>query len=156
MLFSVQLFFQLSSSAPLCSFWNGNFHFYFIAFPGSSESAILCRRLWTPGGLCSCHWKRTEVPSLLWQGQRVFWDSYTSCISLGFFLSFFFFSGYNTVKFQYEWPLFLLLQEVVGGMLDLEPRRWRKMIKENFDDQRKKVLQFSQWWKPHDCTKTQG
>uniref|UniRef100_A0AAX7VZ96 CWF19-like protein 2 n=1 Tax=Astatotilapia calliptera TaxID=8154 RepID=A0AAX7VZ96_ASTCA len=47
-------------------------------------------------------------------------------------------------------------KEVVGGMLDLEPRRWRKMIKENFDDQRKKVLQFSQWWKPHDCTKTQG
>ncbi|XP_006802140.1 CWF19-like protein 2 [Neolamprologus brichardi] len=47
-------------------------------------------------------------------------------------------------------------KEVVGGMLDLEPRRWRKMIKENFDDQRKKVLQFAQWWKPHDCTKTQG
>ncbi|CAI5693906.1 unnamed protein product [Oreochromis niloticus] len=47
-------------------------------------------------------------------------------------------------------------KEVVGGMLDLEPRRWRKMIKENFDDQRKKVLQFAQWWKPYDCTKTQG
>ncbi|TNN01926.1 hypothetical protein fugu_011308 [Takifugu bimaculatus] len=44
-------------------------------------------------------------------------------------------------------------KEVVGGMLDLEPRRWRKLIKENFDDQRKKVLQFSQWWKPFDCHK---
>lgn len=44
-------------------------------------------------------------------------------------------------------------KEVVGGMLDLEPRRWRKMIRENFDDQRKKVLQFAQWWKPYDCTK---
>ncbi|XP_037316076.2 CWF19-like protein 2 isoform X2 [Pungitius pungitius] len=45
-------------------------------------------------------------------------------------------------------------KEVVGGMMDLEPRRWRKLIRENFDDQRKKVLQFSQWWKPYDCTKT--
>ncbi|XP_047676758.1 CWF19-like protein 2 isoform X2 [Tachysurus fulvidraco] len=46
-------------------------------------------------------------------------------------------------------------KEVLGGMLDLEPRRWRKPIRENFDDQRKKVLQFSQWWKPFDCTKSQ-
>ncbi|KAG8002079.1 CWF19-like protein 2, partial [Nibea albiflora] len=46
-------------------------------------------------------------------------------------------------------------KEVVGGMMDLEPRRWRKMIRENFDDQRKKVLQFAQWWKPYDCTKTE-
>ncbi|XP_030008093.1 CWF19-like protein 2 isoform X3 [Sphaeramia orbicularis] len=45
-------------------------------------------------------------------------------------------------------------KEVVGGMMDLEPRRWRKAIRENFDDQRKKVLQFAQWWKPYDCTKT--
>ncbi|XP_054453040.1 CWF19-like protein 2 [Anoplopoma fimbria] len=45
-------------------------------------------------------------------------------------------------------------KEVVGGMMDLEPRRWRKLIRENFDDQRKKVLQFAQWWKPYDCTKT--
>ncbi|XP_039987654.1 CWF19-like protein 2 [Xiphias gladius] len=47
-------------------------------------------------------------------------------------------------------------KEVVGGMMDLEPRRWRKQIRENFDDQRKKVLQFAQWWKPYDCTKTDG
>uniref|UniRef100_H3CBZ8 CWF19-like protein 2 n=1 Tax=Tetraodon nigroviridis TaxID=99883 RepID=H3CBZ8_TETNG len=44
-------------------------------------------------------------------------------------------------------------KEVIGGMMDLEPRRWRKSIRENFDDQRKKVLQFAQWWKPFDCTK---
>uniref|UniRef100_A0A668ACF2 CWF19-like protein 2 n=1 Tax=Myripristis murdjan TaxID=586833 RepID=A0A668ACF2_9TELE len=44
-------------------------------------------------------------------------------------------------------------KEVVGGMMDLEPRRWRKPIRENFDDQRKKVLQFAQWWKPYDCSK---
>ncbi|XP_051882070.1 CWF19-like protein 2 isoform X2 [Pristis pectinata] len=47
-------------------------------------------------------------------------------------------------------------KEIVGGMLDLEPRRWRKPHRENFDDQRKKVLQFSQWWKPYDCTKTKN
>ncbi|XP_067842240.1 CWF19-like protein 2 isoform X2 [Heptranchias perlo] len=44
-------------------------------------------------------------------------------------------------------------KEIVGGMLDLEPRRWRKPNRENFDDQRKKVLQFSHWWKPYDFTK---
>ncbi|KAL0973436.1 hypothetical protein UPYG_G00203610 [Umbra pygmaea] len=44
-------------------------------------------------------------------------------------------------------------KEIVGGMLDVEPRIWRKSIRENFDDQRKKVLEFSQWWKPFDCTK---
>ncbi|XP_061074056.1 CWF19-like protein 2 isoform X2 [Conger conger] len=47
-------------------------------------------------------------------------------------------------------------KEIIGGMLDLEPRRWRKPIRENFDDQRKKVLEFAKWWKPFDCTKTDG
>ncbi|XP_019741428.1 CWF19-like protein 2 [Hippocampus comes] len=46
-------------------------------------------------------------------------------------------------------------KEVVGGMMDLEPRLWRKLIRENFDDQRKKVLQFAQWWKQYDCTKSE-
>ncbi|KAJ1113610.1 hypothetical protein NDU88_001852 [Pleurodeles waltl] len=44
-------------------------------------------------------------------------------------------------------------KEIIGGMLDLEPRVWRKAVRENFDDQRKKVLQFAQWWKPYDFTK---
>ncbi|XP_071371988.1 CWF19-like protein 2 isoform X2 [Centroberyx affinis] len=57
----------------------------------------------------------------------------------------------NEQKFPYYFG-----KEVVGGMMDLEPRRWRKPIRENFDDQRKKVLQFAQWWKPYDCTKTNG
>ncbi|XP_057695710.1 CWF19-like protein 2 [Corythoichthys intestinalis] len=47
-------------------------------------------------------------------------------------------------------------KEVVGGMMDLEPRIWRKLIRENFDDQRKKVLQFAQWWKQYDCTKNES
>ncbi|KAG7226012.1 hypothetical protein INR49_018622 [Caranx melampygus] len=57
----------------------------------------------------------------------------------------------NEQKFPYYFG-----KEVVGGMMDLEPRRWRKMVRENFDDQRKKVLQFAKWWKPYDCTKTEG
>ncbi|XP_061538456.1 CWF19-like protein 2 isoform X2 [Phycodurus eques] len=47
-------------------------------------------------------------------------------------------------------------KEVVGGMMDLEPRLWRKLIRENFDDQRKKVLQFALWWKTYDCTKIEA
>uniref|UniRef100_H3ANC0 CWF19-like protein 2 n=1 Tax=Latimeria chalumnae TaxID=7897 RepID=H3ANC0_LATCH len=57
----------------------------------------------------------------------------------------------NERKFPYYFG-----KEVIGGMLDLEPRCWRKPIRENFDDQRKKVLQFAQWWKPYDCTKNKG
>ncbi|XP_051962661.1 CWF19-like protein 2 [Xyrauchen texanus] len=55
----------------------------------------------------------------------------------------------NELKFPHYFG-----KEILGGMLDLEPRRWRKPIRENFDDQRKKVLAFAQWWKPFDCTKT--
>nr|XP_009487457.1 PREDICTED: CWF19-like protein 2 [Pelecanus crispus] len=44
-------------------------------------------------------------------------------------------------------------KEIIGGMLDLEPRLWRKGVRQNFEDQRKKVLQFAQWWKPYDFTK---
>ncbi|KAK6296175.1 hypothetical protein J4Q44_G00338880 [Coregonus suidteri] len=55
---------------------------------------------------------------------------------------------YNTSSPHY------FVKEIVGGMLDVEPRIWRKSIRENFDDQQKKVLEFCQWWKPFDCTKT--
>ncbi|XP_077519461.1 CWF19-like protein 2 isoform X1 [Amblyomma americanum] len=43
-------------------------------------------------------------------------------------------------------------KEVVGGMLDLEPRLWLKQRHENFDEQKKKVLEFAKWWKPYDWT----
>ncbi|KAI0239745.1 CWF19-like protein 2, partial [Lamellibrachia satsuma] len=43
-------------------------------------------------------------------------------------------------------------REIVGGMLDLEPTMWRKHQRENFDDQRKKVLAFAEKWKPYDWT----
>ncbi|XP_030056116.1 CWF19-like protein 2 [Microcaecilia unicolor] len=62
--------------------------------------------------------------------------------------------GYaHVIEDKYKFPHYFG-KEIVGGMLDLEPRRWRKAIRENFDDQRKKVLQFAQWWKPYDFTKT--
>ena len=48
--------------------------------------------------------------------------------------------------------LIVLFQEVVGGMIDAEPRLWRRPQKEGFEDQRKKVLQFADWWKPYDWT----
>ena len=47
---------------------------------------------------------------------------------------------------------YFYLQEIVGGMLDLEPRLWRKPWKESFEDQRKKVLQFAESWKAYDWT----
>ncbi|XP_031549332.1 CWF19-like protein 2 isoform X2 [Actinia tenebrosa] len=44
-------------------------------------------------------------------------------------------------------------KEIIGGMLDLEPRAWLKPHKENFEQHKKKVLQFADWWKPYDWTK---
>ena len=45
------------------------------------------------------------------------------------------------------------LQEIVGGMIDADPTSWRKPRKENFDDQRRKVMQFADMWRPYDWTK---
>ncbi|KAH0625142.1 hypothetical protein JD844_033292 [Phrynosoma platyrhinos] len=47
-------------------------------------------------------------------------------------------------------------KEIIGGMLDLEPRLWRRGLRENFEDQRKKVLQFAQRWKQFDFTKNKA
>jgi hypothetical protein len=35
-------------------------------------------------------------------------------------------------------------------MLGVEPRIWRKGQRESFEDQRKKGLEFAQWWQPYD------
>nr|XP_048700391.1 CWF19-like protein 2 isoform X2 [Caretta caretta] len=59
----------------------------------------------------------------------------------------------HVIEDQHKFPHYFG-KEIIGGMLDLEPRLWKKGIRENFDDQRKKVLQFAQWWKPYDITKT--
>jgi len=37
-------------------------------------------------------------------------------------------------------------------MLDLEPHLWRKPHKEQFEDQRQKVLRVAELWKPYDWT----
>uniref|UniRef100_A0A8C8AV89 CWF19-like protein 2 n=1 Tax=Otus sunia TaxID=257818 RepID=A0A8C8AV89_9STRI len=58
----------------------------------------------------------------------------------------------HVIEDQYEFPRYFG-KEIIGGMLDLEPRLWRKGIRQNFEEQRKKVLQFAQWWKPYDFTK---
>ncbi|XP_043290104.1 CWF19-like protein 2 [Venturia canescens] len=43
-------------------------------------------------------------------------------------------------------------QEIIGGILDLDHSLWRKPRRENFDQQRKKVLEFATSWKPYDFT----
>lgn len=37
-------------------------------------------------------------------------------------------------------------------MLDAEPKLWRKPYKQSFEEQRKKVMDFSKMWKPYDFT----
>ncbi|XP_054020478.1 CWF19-like protein 2 [Dryobates pubescens] len=59
----------------------------------------------------------------------------------------------HVIEDQHKFPHYFG-KEIIGGMLDLEPRLWRKGVRQNFEDQRKKVLQFAQWWKPYDFTKT--
>ncbi|KAM6212967.1 CWF19-like protein 2 isoform 2-T2 [Sarcoramphus papa] len=58
----------------------------------------------------------------------------------------------HVIEDQHKFPYYFG-KEIIGGMLDLEPQLWRKGIRQNFEDQRKKVLQFAQWWKPYDFTK---
>uniref|UniRef100_A0A6V7KZM5 Cwf19-like C-terminal domain-containing protein n=1 Tax=Bracon brevicornis TaxID=1563983 RepID=A0A6V7KZM5_9HYME len=43
-------------------------------------------------------------------------------------------------------------QEIIGGMMDLSPDMWRRPRRENFDQQRGKVLQFADQWKSYDIT----
>ncbi|WAQ99498.1 C19L2-like protein [Mya arenaria] len=43
-------------------------------------------------------------------------------------------------------------REIIGGMVDADHRLWKKPPRENFDDQRRKVMKFSEMWKPYDWT----
>ncbi len=43
-------------------------------------------------------------------------------------------------------------KEVIGGMMDLEPRLWLKPPLDSFETQKRKVLKLSEWWKPYDWT----
>ncbi|XP_036903622.1 CWF19-like protein 2 isoform X2 [Sturnira hondurensis] len=59
----------------------------------------------------------------------------------------------HIIEDQHKFPHYFG-KEIIGGMLDIEPRLWRKGVRESFEDQRKKALQFAQWWKPFDFTKS--
>ncbi|KAM5245793.1 CWF19-like protein 2 [Ctenodactylus gundi] len=59
----------------------------------------------------------------------------------------------HVIEDQHKFPHYFG-KEIIGGMLDLEPRLWRKGIRESFEDQRKKALEFAQWWKPYDFTRS--
>ena len=43
-------------------------------------------------------------------------------------------------------------QEIIGGILDLDHTLWRKPRRQNFEEQRKKVIEFAASWKPYDFT----
>ncbi|XP_015434949.1 PREDICTED: CWF19-like protein 2 [Dufourea novaeangliae] len=45
-------------------------------------------------------------------------------------------------------------EEIIGGMLDLDHDVWRKRKRENFDQQREKVLKFLDIWKKYDSPTT--
>ncbi|XP_076359633.1 CWF19-like protein 2 isoform X2 [Tachypleus tridentatus] len=57
----------------------------------------------------------------------------------------------HVIEDEYLFPSYFG-KEIIGGMLDLEPQLWRKPKKENFENQRKKVLQFIEWWNKYDFT----
>ena len=45
-----------------------------------------------------------------------------------------------------------MIAEIIGGMLDLEPRLWRNPRRETFENQRRKVIEFGAKWKKFDVT----
>ena len=51
---------------------------------------------------------------------------------------------------------FYFASEIIGGMLDLEPRIWRHPRRESFEAQRKKVIEFGSKWKNFDFTKNKS
>lgn len=44
-------------------------------------------------------------------------------------------------------------KEIIGGILDLEPVKWRKPPKESFQQHKRKVLNFAEVWEPFDWTR---
>ncbi|XP_017783746.1 PREDICTED: CWF19-like protein 2 homolog [Nicrophorus vespilloides] len=44
--------------------------------------------------------------------------------------------------------------EIIGGMLDLHHSKWRKPKRQTFDEQSKRVLEFSKKWKEYDTSLT--
>lgn len=71
-----------------------------------------------------------------------------------FFVDFAMMDGYaHVIEDEQTFPRYFA-QEIVGGMLDVETNLWRKPRRENFDTQRRKVMQFSTWYKDFDPTQS--
>ena len=69
-----------------------------------------------------------------------------------FFVEFGTDGGYgHVIEDQTKFPHYFG-REVVGGLVDAEPRLWLKPPKESFEKQKQKVLKLSEWWKPYDWT----
>lgn len=69
-----------------------------------------------------------------------------------FFVEFGMDGGYgHVIEDQTKFPHYFG-REVVGGLVDAEPRLWLKAPKESFEKQKQKVLKLSKWWKPYDWT----
>ena len=58
----------------------------------------------------------------------------------------------HVIEDEQEFPT-NFAQEIIGGMLDLEPRIWRHPKRESFESQKKRVLTFASKWKNFDFTK---
>ena len=78
-----------------------------------------------------------------------------SCIPTGlpyFFVDFGLDGGYaHVIEDAAKFPHYFA-KEVVGGLLDVEPRLWLKPPKESLESQKSKALKFSGWWNPYDWT----
>ncbi|XP_063852445.1 CWF19-like protein 2 [Scylla paramamosain] len=69
-----------------------------------------------------------------------------------FFVDFAMDAGFaHVIEDEQEFPN-NFAQEIVGGMLDLDCNLWRKPRQENFDNQRRKVMEFSRWYKEFDIS----
>ena len=60
-------------------------------------------------------------------------------------------SGISSLLHNVTFDLFI--PEIIGGMLDLEPRLWRNPRREAFEAQKSKVLAFGAKWKEFDFTR---
>ncbi len=78
-----------------------------------------------------------------------------SCIPTGlpyFFVDFGLDGGYaHVIEDATKFPHYFA-KEVVGGLLDVEPRLWLKPPKESIENQKSKALKVSAWWNPYDWT----
>lgn len=47
-------------------------------------------------------------------------------------------------------------QEIIGGMMELDHKLWRKQTKDDFNTQRTKLMNFLKVWGPFDFTREDG